>query len=276
MSLEQPVLGKVALVTGAASGNGRQIAIALAHAGAACVVVADLREHPREGGATTVERITAETNASAVFVRCDVTRAADVEAAVAAADARGGLDILVNNAGLFASHAFLDVSEDQYESMMSVNVKGTYFASQAAARSMTTRAAGGAIVNIGSISSLAGAAAYTLYCTSKGAVRLLTMALAASLGPAGIRVNMVCPGLVATMATTHDVPMFGTGSSDRAQELTPLTHIGTTTDIADAVVYLAGSQAAWVNGAVLVVDGGRTSTLPGAYSRSATAGRTAP
>jgi NAD(P)-dependent dehydrogenase (short-subunit alcohol dehydrogenase family) len=254
--------GRVAIVTGGSSGNGRSIALALAEAGASAIVFAD----PREGGRPTVELLD-EAGVRAVFVRCDVTRIADLESAVAAADEFGGLDILVNNAGIFSAGDFLGVTEEEFDRSMAINVKGAYFATQVAARSMIARG-GGSVVNLGSVSAVGGAADYTLYCTTKGALRLLTQATAASLGPAGIRVNMVSPGLVKTAMTTTDVPFFGSGASAGASDSQPLDHIGTPEDIADAVVFLAGDQSRWVSGAMLVIDGGRTSTLPGAFSRA--------
>jgi NAD(P)-dependent dehydrogenase (short-subunit alcohol dehydrogenase family) len=259
---------KVIMVTGASSGNGRAIALALAHAGATALILADLTEEPREGGETTAALIARDTAASVRFVKCDITKVAEVNAAVDAAAEFGGLDVLVNNAGVFSASKFLDVSEDQFDFTMAVNVKGAYFASQAAARSMERRG-GGSIVNMGSISALAGAADYSLYCTSKGALRLLTQALAAALGPMGIRVNLLCPGLVKTAMTTNDVPIFETLAADKIADLTPLRHVGTTTDIAEAVLYLAGDNSRWVSGSTLVVDGARTSTLPGAFSQAA-------
>ena len=258
--------GRVAVVTGGASGNGRAIALAMAAQGASALVVADLQETPREGGTPTHELIRQRTGANAIFVRCDVSVPAEVASAIDRAETFGGVDVLVNNAGIFRSKDFFEVSETDYATMMDVNVKGTFFATQAAARSMARRGRG-AIINIGSISALAGAASYSTYCASKGAVRLLTQALAAALGPLGIRVNMVCPGLVQTVMTTDDVPIFGTEAGDAIAGVTPLAHTGTPQDIADTVVYLASDLAQWVSGSVLVLDGGRTSTLPGGLAK---------
>ena len=255
--------GRVALVTGASSGNGRAIARAIAAEGARGVVVADLQEQPREGGTATHLLIETETSAGAVFTRCDVTSPADLRAAVEAADKFGGVDLLVNNAGIFRSQNFLDITEDDYDLTMDINVKGTFFASQVAARAMIDGGRAGSIVNIGSVSGLAGSAGYTTYCTSKGGTRLLTQAMAAALGPSRIRVNMVAPGLVETAATTQDVPLFGSDAASVIAAITPLAHVGTPQDIADTVVFLASNRAAWMNGSIVVVDGGRTSTLPG-------------
>ncbi len=260
--------GRVALVTGGSSGNGRAIARAIAAEGARGVVIADLQEEPREGGPPTRQLIQDDTDAGAVFTRCDVTSPADLRAAVEAADVFGGVDLLVNNAGIFRSQSFLDITEDDYDLTMDINVKGTFFASQAAARSMIGAGRPGSIVNIGSVSGLAGSGRYTTYCTSKGGTRLLTQAMAAALGPAGIRVNMVAPGLVETAATTHDVPLFNSDAASVIAGITPLAHVGTPDDIADAVVYLSSDRAAWVNGSIFVVDGGRTSTLPGGLNRA--------
>jgi NAD(P)-dependent dehydrogenase (short-subunit alcohol dehydrogenase family) len=115
------------VVTGAASGNGRAIALAFARHGAKAVVVADVQTTPREGGQPTHERILAETKTRATFVGCDVTSLADLEAAVEAAEAFGGVDVMVNNAGVFREQDFLTVTEIEYTFMMDVNVKGVYF-----------------------------------------------------------------------------------------------------------------------------------------------------
>jgi len=127
MQMTELLTHTVAVVTGVASGNGRTIALAFARQGAKAVVVADVQDAPREGAQPTHERILAETKAQSCFVPCDMTRIADLEAAVAAAAAFGGVDVMVNNAGAFSEQDFLTVTEAAYAFMMDINIKGVYF-----------------------------------------------------------------------------------------------------------------------------------------------------
>ena len=154
MARTELLRGKVAVVTGGSSGNGRAIALAFGQHGAD-VVIADIREDPREGGAPTHELVPAETGARANFVRCDVTQVADLEAAVAAAEAFGGIDIMVNNAGILTKQSVLEASEEAFDTMMKVNVRSVYFGTQVAARRMVERGSG-SIINLSSIAGMRG------------------------------------------------------------------------------------------------------------------------
>ncbi len=249
---------RTAVVTGAASGLGREISLTFAEHGAD-VVAADVRETPREGGTPTHERIVADTDADATFVECDVTCVDDLERVVEAADAFGGVDVMVNNAGVSQITDFLDVTEDEYERLMDVNVKGTFFGAQVAARKMVEDG-GGSIVNMSSSAGIRGTAASVEYCTSKGAVRLLTYALADRLGPEGVRVNALHPGTTKTEMTRSDLGIVEGDDEDAYAETIPLGRFGDPTDVADAALFLASDRAGYVNGASLPVDGGRTST----------------
>jgi NAD(P)-dependent dehydrogenase (short-subunit alcohol dehydrogenase family) len=249
---------KTAVVTGGSSGNGRAIALAYAREGAD-VVVADIREEPREGGTPTHELVEQESDARSTFVECDVTDLAQLEAAVDAADEFGGVDVMVNNAGIFHAEEFLEVDPDTFQQMMDVNVRGVYFGSQYAARKMVD-AGGGAIVNLSSVAGLEGTGPYVSYCTSKGAVRLMTYALASALGPEGVRVNAIHPGLIETKMTTEDVPILGTEEGKQYMETIPSRRAGQPEDVADAALFLASDMADYVNGESLVVDGGMSST----------------
>lgn len=248
---------KTAVVTGASSGIGRAIALAFADEGAN-VVVADVREDPREGGQPTHEHITDETDAQATYVECDVTDVEAIETAMDAADDLGGVDVLVNNAGIFRPESFLDVTPEEYDHLMDVNVKGAFFMSQRAARRMV-ESGGGSIVNVSSIAGIQGDGGYVTYCTSKGAVRLLTYALADALGPEGIRVNAIHPGAIET-AMFDDA-----GMTDEALEgfaaANPSRRVGQPKDIANAALFLASDMGSYVNGESLVVDGGDTATM---------------
>ena len=262
--------GKTAVVTGGASGIGRATARTFADEGAD-VVVADVRETPREGGTPTHEVIAEETDADVAHVDCDVTDRADLESAIGAADGMGGVDVLVNNAGLLVPKPFLKVTEEEYDRMMEVNLKGPFFASQLAAERMLedecesgdgTGTGGGTIINLSSGAGLSGLSELSVYCSSKGAVRLLTYALAAELGPRGIRVNAIHPGIVETMQAKADSTMIRTEEDARRHaEQIPLRRIGKPQDVADTALVLASDLADYVNGESVVVDGGMYNTV---------------
>ena len=243
------VEGRVAVVTGAASGIGRNTALALAEHGARAVVVADLRPDPREGGTPTVELLRA-LGTEAVHVPTDVRRRADLVAAVAAAERWGGVDAMVNCAGIFRRENFLDLTEDDLDLMLDVNVKGTFFGCQAAARAMGAR--GGVIVNLSSVAAYRGSVGHASYHAAKGAVQSLTYALARELAPAKIRVNAVHPGAVDTSMLRVDEPVLGRPGADGGF---PLGRPATPADIAGAIVFLCSDLASYVSGASLTVDG---------------------
>ncbi len=248
----------VAVVTGGSSGNGRAIARQFASEGAD-IVIADIQQLPREGGDPTHELIEAETEARATFVECDVTNVDDLEAAVEAAEEFGGITVMVNNAGIFHDEEFLEVDEDAFDRMMDINVKGVYFGAQAAAKRMV-EAGGGRIINLSSVAGLEGSGEFITYCGTKGAVRLLTYSMAAKLGPDGVRVNAIHPGLIETAMTTDDYPIMGTDAEEEFLQAIPSRRAGQPEDVADAALYLASNLSDYVNGESLVVDGGMTNT----------------
>jgi len=250
--------GQTAVVTGGASGNGREIARTFAGEGAS-VVVADVQSEPREGGTPTHELLEDEYGVGATYVDCDVTNLDQLEAAVDAADEFGGLDVMVNNAGIFREQEFTEVTEEEFDRMMDVNVKGVYFGAQYAARKLVENG-GGNIINMSSVAGLEGSAGFATYCATKGAIRLLTYALAAELGPEGVRVNAIHPGLIETEMTTEDVPIVGSESGEGYRQTIPSRRFGQPEEVADAALYLASDLASYVNGESLVVDGGMTNT----------------
>jgi NAD(P)-dependent dehydrogenase (short-subunit alcohol dehydrogenase family) len=256
--MEDLLAGRTAVVTGGASGNGRAISLAFAEEGAD-VVIADRREEPREGGRPTQELVR-ETGSSAAFVDCDVTDLGRLEAAVDAAEAFGGVDVMVNNAGVFRSESFLGVTPEEYQQLMDVNVRAVFFGTQYAARRMVEDDRDGAVVNLSSIAGLRGSAPFVTYCTSKGAVKLLTYATAAALGPDGIRVNAIHLGVIETAMTTDDVPLVGGERGEDLVDGIASRRFGEPEEVADAAVYLASDRSGYVNGESLVVDGGMVNT----------------
>lgn len=245
---------KLAIVTGGSSGNGRAIAHAYVQQGAR-VIVADLSPEGREGGTPTADVINAQTPGKAKFVKCDVSQINELEALVAEAEAWGGLDIMVNNAGIMQKEPFLEATEATFHRMIDVNVKSVFFGSQMAARAMVKRKAG-VIINMCSIAGMRGAGGFSHYNQSKGAVRLLTYALADELGPMGIRVNNVNPGIMRTQMNIEDDPVIGTETGEGYLGMIPARRWGEPEEVADTCVYLASDLAKYVMGASIIVDGG--------------------
>jgi glucose 1-dehydrogenase len=247
---------RVAVVTGASSGIGRATAIALAEDGAR-VVVADLQEESRDGEQPSTTEAIAQHGGETAFVRCDVSRSADVTALFAVARERfRGVDILVNNAGVFVRNALTDVSEDEWDRVLSVNLKGYYLTARLAIPIMLERGGGGAIVNVGSIHGLLGTGMAASYCASKGGVDNLTRQLAVDYAPRGIRVNSVAPGTIETAMSKpfrDDPDMLA-----EYRRRTLLPRLGMPRDVANAVVFLASDEASFITGHTLVVDGGWT------------------
>lgn len=247
------VEGRVAVVTGGSSGNGRAIALRLAEEGARAIVIASLGSEPREGGRPTHELV-AELGVQARFVKTDVAQVDQVRAAVAAADEFGGVDLMVNNAGIVDNRDFLEITPEQLERVMAVNFTGTFFGSQAAALAMIARGRGGSIINISSVGGMRGFSHATSYSASKGAVRTFTYALADAVGPRGIRVNVIHPGQI-------DTEMLRTEMKGGSPIRIPLGRKGTAREVADTVLYLASDLSSYVHGASIIVDGGYSAVI---------------
>jgi NAD(P)-dependent dehydrogenase (short-subunit alcohol dehydrogenase family) len=245
--------GKVALITGAASGIGRATALLFAHEGAAVSAV-DLDE---AGGQAVAQNIV-DDGGRAIFLRCDVSQAVDCRRAVGqTVEKLGGLDILFNNAGVIRRATVLDTTEAEWDRVMAVNVKSVFLLSRYAIPVMA-QAGGGAIINAGSGWGLVGGHRAVSYCASKGAVVNLTRAMALDHGGQKVRVNCVCPGDTDTAMLRDEARQLGqsdeqflAGAADR-----PLGRIGRPEDVAQAVLYLASDASSFVTGATLVVDGG--------------------
>jgi NAD(P)-dependent dehydrogenase (short-subunit alcohol dehydrogenase family) len=245
--------GKVALVTGCASGIGRAIALLFSRQGAAVAGV----DVNHERGQDLAAAIRA-AGGRAMFLPGDVSHAADCRRAVEQTVREfGALDILVNNAGIICRSSVLELSEEAWDRVMAVNVKSVYLMSKHAIPVMIRRG-GGAIVNIASGWGLTGGAKAAAYCASKGAVVLLTKAMALDHSAAHIRVNCICPG-------DTDTPMLRAEAAELGEPIEgflrqagdrPLGRVGRPEEIAQAALFLAGEASSFVAGATLVVDGG--------------------
>ena len=245
--------GKVALITGGASGIGLATARLFAEEGAA-VAIADL---DREGGGSAADTITQE-GGTALFIPCDVSIAEDCDRTVErTVQELGGLDILFNNAGIIRRATVLDTSEEEWDRTMAVNVKSVFLMSRFAIPVMA-EAGGGAIINTASGWGLVGGPVAASYCASKGAVVQLTRAMAIDHGAQNIRVNCICPGDTDTPMLEEEARQLGLTPSDFLSEAAdrPLGRIGDPQDIARAALYLASDASSFVTGTTLVVDGG--------------------
>jgi NAD(P)-dependent dehydrogenase (short-subunit alcohol dehydrogenase family) len=245
--------GKVALITGGASGIGRETALLFAREGATVTVV-DVDE---DGGGGVVRKIV-DSGGQATFVRCDVTSAADCQRAVLrTVSGLGGLDVLFNNAGIIRRSTVLDTTEEDWDLVMAVNVKSIFLLSRAAIPIMA-QSGGGVIINTASGWGLVGGRRAASYCASKGAVVNLTRAMALDHGRQNIRVNCVCPGDTDTPLLHAEARQLGQPEQQFLAESAqrPLQRIGTPEEIAQAVLYLASDASSFVTGTALVVDGG--------------------
>src|SRR6202140_2855516 len=248
-----PLSGKVALITGAASGIGRATALLFAREGAA-VALADVNA---DAGQRVADEI-AQTGGGAFFEPIDVTPASVCQRLVERAIREfNRIDILFNNAGIIRRATILELSEDDWDRVMAVNVKSMYLLPREVIPYMQ-KAGGGTIINTASGWGLTGGARAAVYCASKGAVVLLTKAMAIDHGPQKIRVNCICPGDTDTGMLREEARQLGEDSSHFLAESArrPLGRVGTPEEIAQAALYLASDASSFVTGTALVVDGG--------------------
>jgi NAD(P)-dependent dehydrogenase (short-subunit alcohol dehydrogenase family) len=246
MAIRFDLTDKVALVTGASRGIGFGLARAMAEAGARVAVAA------------RSERELAELSADigGLAVTMDLRSVGSITHAVSrVVEELGSIDILVNNAGVGANHPALEVTEADWDEMMAVNLKGTFFCCQAAARHMLAKGYG-RIVNMSSQASVVGIRDHAVYCASKGGVNQLTRVLALEWSSRGVTVNAVAPTFIYTPGTKErlDQPEYLRGVLSRI----PAGRVGTIDDVAGAVIFLASDAAGLVTGSVLPVDGGWT------------------
>jgi NAD(P)-dependent dehydrogenase (short-subunit alcohol dehydrogenase family) len=250
---------KVALITGASSGIGRATAEAFAAKGAKIVVAARRLDE--------LISLVAEIEARggmATAIKADVSATTDVERMVAhAIETFGRLDFAVNNAGIEGQFAAItDLAEEDWDRVLDINLKGTFLCLKYEARAMLECGNGGAIVNVGSINSFLGFASGSAYVTSKHGLIGLTTSVSAELAPQGIRVNLVCPGIIDTPMHQRARKLLGDEVYDKV--VLPSVHLrraGRAEEIAQSIVFLCSDAASYISGSTLTPDGGFTLTV---------------
>ena len=243
--------GRVAIVTGAANGIGAACARLLA-ASHARVALWDIDV----GAATALATELSADGSTARAFACDVSRKADVDAALQGTlDAFGRIDALVNNAGIFRAADFLDITEEDWDAVLDVNLKGAFLVGQAAARAMA-KTGGGAVVNMSSVNGVMAIPSIASYNASKGGIDQLTRVMSLALAPHRIRVNAVGPGTIATELARKAV--LGSAEAEkRIMSRTPLQRLGKPAEVAGIVAFLLSDASAYVTGEIVYVDGGR-------------------
>ena len=243
--------GKVAIVTGSGSGIGKSIAVRFASEGA--TVVVDYRNHIDQANDTKSKAEAA--GGKAILVQADVSKIADTQNLVDQAYQQlGRCDILVNNAGIEKRADFWDVTEQDYDAVLNVNLKGAFFLTQAFVRRLRDARLPGRIINISSVHEDMVFPHFSTYCASKGGIRMLMRDLAVELGPFGITVNDIAPGAIATPINTsllEDKPKLNALLAN-----IPLGRLGTPEDVAGLAAFLASDEAAYITGSTYVIDGG--------------------
>ncbi len=245
--------GKVAVITGAASGIGRATAGLLADAGADVALI-DINEPGGEAAAAQIN----DSGAKAKFFHCNVISDFDCKGTVEEIyEEFNRIDILFNNAGVIQRKNIIDLEESQWDLVVDVSLKAIFLLSRCVIPKMA-EIGGGSIINTGSGWGLKGGPQAAAYCAAKGGVVNLTRAMAIDHGGQGIRVNCVCPGDIDTPLLRREARQLGVNEEEFMKESAerPLNRVGTPEDVARAVLFLAGNMSAWVTGTSIVVDGG--------------------
>ena len=250
--------GKVAIVTGGNSGIGKAIVLALAEAGANMVI-----DYVCDPEATEeLEKQVVALGDKAIGVEADVSKVADLENLMSSAvKAFGSVDVMVNNAGIETRTSVLDTTEEQYEKVLEINLKSTFFGTQLAAKQMIAQGGGGRIINVSSVHEDWPMPGNTPYCLSKGGMRMLTRTAGVELAPHGITVVGVGPGAV-------DTPINKETVADPAKLKTldaaiPVGRLAEPSEVADVVAFLASDAASYVTATTIFVDGGIMQSSPG-------------
>jgi len=247
--------GKVALITGGGTGIGRAIALAFAREGASVAVAGRRLEKLRE-----VINEVHKQDAAGLAMECDVTRARDVDRAVKGTVERfGRVNVLVNNAGTLHVSTVEGISEEEWDRVMTVNVKGPFLMSRAVLPEFR-KCGGGVIVNLGSVLGLVAVKDRAAYCASKGGVTMLTKAMALDHAHENIRVNCICPSIVETELVKGVFDQSEQGQALRKARVAtiPLGRIGEPADVAEMAVFLASEESSWLTGTAIPLDGGVT------------------
>ncbi|PLZ00259.1 sugar dehydrogenase [Burkholderia sp. WAC0059] len=242
---------RVALVTGSAQGIGRAVAVRLAQEGAKVIVEDRFDSELAEQTLAAVR----SAGGDGCVIAGDVSSSGDVQRVVAEGIARmGQIDVLVNNAGVEHNAAFVDVTEDDYDRVLDVNLRGAFFITQAFVRHLRDTQRGGRIVNVSSVHEELPFPHFTSYCASKGGMKMMMRNLAVELAPLGITVNNVAPGAIGT--AINDKLLNNPAQLNALIGNIPLRRLGTPLDVANAVLFLASPEADYVTGTTLYVDGG--------------------
>ena len=247
----------MAAITGAGSGIGQATALLFAREGAKVIVV-DVDDNSGMKTVSEIKRIQGD----GAFVHADVSKESDMERVVDQALLKyGNLDVMYNNAGIILVKQVIDSTEDEWNKLVNVNLKGVFLGSKCAAKHMVARK-NGSIINTASIYGMIGASYYAPYCATKAGVIGFTKALALELAPYKVRVNCICPGVVMTPMFEGELQAWGKiqpGDNRKIFEAQhPIGRFGEPTDIANVALFLASNESPWITGSALVVDGGYT------------------
>lgn len=243
--------GKVALVTGGSQGIGQAIALRLAQEGADIIV--NYRSHPETADETKVK--IEQMGRKAIALKADLSQIEEINQLVASSlQSFSQIDILVNNAGLEKNADFLDITPDDYDSVMDVNLKGVFFTTQSVAKHLKASQKPGKIINISSVHEELPFPHFTAYCASKGGLKMMMRNLAVELAPLGITVNNVAPGAIAT--PINQSLMEDQDKLNAVLRNIPLGRLGQPEDVAGLVAFLASADADYITGSTFYVDGG--------------------